>query len=58
MLLLAYARGQIKNDQTGSHDFRRFLRQFSTDCLEILQMPFSIKILTGVKIFSEIVGLL
>ena len=45
-----YTRRQIKNDQPGSHDFRRFLRQFSTDCLEILQRPFSIKILTGVKI--------
>ena len=26
----AYTRSQIKNDQPGSHDFRRFLRQFST----------------------------
>ena len=44
-----YTRRQIKNDQPGSHDFRRFLRQFWTDFLEILQRPFSIKILTGVK---------
>ena len=45
-----YTRRQIKNDQPGSHDFRRFLRQFWTDFLEILQRPFSIKILIGVKI--------
>ena len=46
----AYTRRQIKNDEPGSHDFRRFLRQFCTYFLEILQRPFSIKILTGVKI--------
>ena len=51
-LLTDYTRRQIKNDQPGSHDFRRFLRQFSTDFLdvEILQRPFSIKIQTWVKI--------
>ena len=43
---IAYTRCQIKNDQPGSHDF---LRQFSTDFLEILQRSFSIKILIGVK---------
>ena len=31
-----YTRRQIKNDQPGSHDFRRFLRQFWTDFLEIV----------------------
>ena len=31
---------QIKNYQPGSHDFRRFSRQFLTDSLEILQRPF------------------
>ena len=44
-----YTRRQIKNDQPGSHDFRRFLRQFWTDFLEILQMPFPIKIPAAVK---------
>ena len=29
-----YTRHQIKNDQPGSHDFRRFLHQFWTDFLE------------------------
>ena len=43
-------RRQIKNDQPESHDFRRFLRQFWTDFLEILQRTFSFKMLTGVKI--------
>ena len=32
---------------------RRFLRQFWTDSLEILQRPISIKILTGVKILQN-----
>ena len=45
-----YSRRQIKNDQPGSHDFRRFLRQFWADFLEISQRPFSIEILTRVKI--------
>ena len=45
-----YTRHQIKNDQPGSHDFWRFLRQFLTNFLEILQRPFPLKILTGVKI--------
>ena len=48
--IVAHTRRQIKNDQPGSHVFRRFLRQFWTDFLKILQRPFSIKILTGVKI--------
>ena len=38
----------------GSHDFRRFLRQFWIDFLEILQRPFPIQILTAVKI-SQII---
>ena len=44
-----YTHRQIKNNQPGWHDFQRFLRQFRTDFLEILQRPFSIKILTAVK---------
>ena len=45
-----YIQSQIENDQPGSHDFRRFLRQFRTDFLEIWEiMPFSILILTAVK---------
>ena len=47
---LHYTRREIKNDQPGSHDFQRFLCQFLTGFLEILQRLFSIKILTGVKI--------
>ena len=39
----SYSRRQIKNDQPGSHDFRRFLRHFWTDFLEILQRPFLLK---------------
>ena len=42
---------QIKNDQPGSHDFRRFLRQFWTDFHEILQRSFSITILTVLNFF-------
>ena len=45
-----YTRRQIKNDQPGSHDFRRFLRQFWTDFLEILHRPFSIIPNRGKKI--------
>ena len=47
---MSYTRRQIKNAQPGSHDFRRFIRQFLTDFLQILQMPFSIQILTAMKI--------
>ena len=46
-----YTPRQIKNAQPGSHDFRRFLRQFLTDFLQILQLRrFSIQILTARKI--------
>ena len=31
------------------HDFRRFLRQFRTDFLEILRRPFFIKIIKGLS---------
>ena len=44
-----FTRLQIKNDQPESHDFRRFLRQFLTDFLKILQRPFSIQILAALK---------
>ena len=37
---MSYTRRQIKNNQPGSHDFRRFLHQFWTDFLEILQRQF------------------
>ena len=47
---MIYTRRQIKNDQPGSHDFWRFLCQFSTDFFQILQRPFSIQTLTALKI--------
>ena len=49
MSITCYTRRQIKNDQPGSHDFRRFLCQFLTDFLQILRRPLSIQILTALK---------
>ena len=51
-----YSRRQIKNDQPGSHDFRRFLHQFLTDFPQILQRPgpFSIQILTALRNFVKL----
>ena len=45
-----------RSNQPGSHDFRRFLRQFWTDFLKILQRPFSIQILTALKISKNYIA--
>ena len=45
-----YTQGHIKSDQPGSHVFRVFLIQFSTDFQEILQTKFFKRIPTALTI--------